>query len=73
MDDNTAGTNKLNKISRKAEDAGRSYRGFNFFDDEDQKLFQSLARGRVQLSAASKVKIFAGNCRIKPTARSHDC
>jgi len=73
MDDNTAGTNKLNKISRKAEDAGRSYRGFNFFDDEDQKLFQSLARGRVQLSAASKVKIFADNCRIKPTAKSHDC
>ena len=50
MEDNTAGTNKLNKISRKAEDAGRSYRGFNFFDDEDQKLFQSLARGEFNIS-----------------------
>ena len=50
MEDNTAGTNKLNKISRKAEDAGRSYRGFNFFDDEDQELFQSLARGEFNIS-----------------------
>ena len=72
MEDNTAGTNKLNKISRKAEDAGRSYRGFNFFDDEDQKLFQSLARGEFNISGFQS-KIFAGNCRIKPTAKSHDC
>ena len=72
MEDNTAGTNKLNKISRKAEDAGRSYRGFNFFDDEDQELFQSLARGEFNISGFQS-KIFAGNCRIKPTAKSHDC
>jgi len=50
MEDNTAGTDKLNKISRKAEDAGRAYRGFNFFDDEDQKLFESLARGEFNIS-----------------------
>ena len=50
MEDNTAGTNKLNKISRKAEDAGRCYRGFNFFDDEDQKLFEALARGEFNIS-----------------------
>ena len=50
IEDNTAGTDKLNKISRKAEDAGRSYRGFNFFDDQDQKLFESLARGEFNIS-----------------------
>src|SRR5262252_657100 len=50
MEDNTAGTAKLNKISRKAEDAGRSYPGFNFFDDQDQKLFESLARGEFSIS-----------------------
>jgi hypothetical protein len=50
LEDNTAGTAKLNKISRKAEDAGRSYRGFNFFDDQDQKLFESLARGEFSIS-----------------------
>src|SRR6516162_8447946 len=50
LDDNTAGTDKLKKISCKAKDARRSYRGFNFFDDEDQKLFQSLARGEFNIS-----------------------
>ena len=49
-DNNTTGTDKLNKISRKAEDAGRCYRGFNFFDDEDQKLFEALARGEFNIS-----------------------
>jgi hypothetical protein len=32
------------------EDAGRSYPGFNFFDDQDQKLFESLARGEFSIS-----------------------
>jgi len=50
IEDNTAGTDKLNKISGKAQDAGRSYRGFNFFDDEDQKLFEALARGEFNIS-----------------------
>src|SRR6516225_2430378 len=50
LDDNTAGTDKLKKISCKAKDARRSYRGFNFFDDEDQKLFESLARGEFNIS-----------------------
>jgi hypothetical protein len=27
------------------EENGGSYRGFNFFDDGDQKLFESLLRG----------------------------
>ena len=50
IEDNTAGTDKLNKISGKAQDAGRSYRGFNFLDDEDQKLFEALARGEFNIS-----------------------
>jgi len=49
-----SGTNsisdKLNKISRGAEEAGRSYRGFNFFDNENQELFESLARGEFNIS-----------------------
>ena len=50
IEDHTAGTDKLNKISRPVEETGRSYRGFNFFDDEDQKLFESLARGEFNIS-----------------------
>jgi len=50
IEDNTAGTDKLNKISRPVDKTGRSYRGFNFFDDQDQKLFESLARGEFNIS-----------------------
>lgn len=50
IEDNTAGTDKLNKISRSVEETGRSYRGFNFFADEDQNLFESLARGEFNIS-----------------------
>ena len=50
IQDDTAGTNKLNKISRPVEENGRSYRGFNFFDDDDQQLFESLLRGEFNIS-----------------------
>jgi hypothetical protein len=49
IEDNTAGIDKLNKVSRKAEEAGRTYRGFNFFDDQDPKLFESLVRGEFNI------------------------
>jgi hypothetical protein len=45
IENHTTGTDKLNKISSGVEENGRFYRGFNFFEDEDQKLFESLLRG----------------------------
>ena len=57
LDDDSAGTDKLNKISRALEENGRSYRGFNFFDEDDQELFESLLRGELMSS------------RIEPKAR----
>src|ERR1700736_2970925 len=50
IDDDTAGTGKLKKISRAVEENGRTYRGFNFFDDDDQELFQALLRGEFNIS-----------------------
>ena len=50
LDDDSAGTDKLNKISRALEENGRSYRGFNFFDEDDQELFESLLRGEFNIS-----------------------
>jgi hypothetical protein len=32
------------------EENGRSYRGFNFFSDDDQELFESLLRGEFNIS-----------------------
>jgi hypothetical protein len=48
-DDSNTASDRLNKISRAVEENGRSYRGFNFFDDHDQDLFQSLVRGEFNI------------------------
>jgi hypothetical protein len=50
IEDDKAGTDKLNKISQPAEENDRNYRGFNFFDPQDQKLFESLGRGELNIS-----------------------
>jgi hypothetical protein len=49
IDDPSDGANKLNKISRTVHEAARSYRGFNFFDQDDEALFVVLARGEFTL------------------------
>jgi len=50
IEDDKAGTDKLNKISQPAEENDRNYRGFNFFDPQDEKLFESLGRGEFNIS-----------------------
>src|SRR5487761_1622138 len=57
IEDHTAGTAKLNKISSGVEENGRSYRGFNFFDDKDQKLLASLLRGEFNISGFQRKKL----------------
>lgn len=50
MDDSSAGIRYLNKLSRSVIDNDRSYPGFNLFTDEDQKLFEIVARGEFNIS-----------------------
>ncbi len=50
IEDGKAGTDKLNKISLPVEENDRSYRGFNFFDPEDEELFESLGSGEFNIS-----------------------
>jgi hypothetical protein len=50
IEDDKAGTDKLNKISQPVEEKDRSYRGFNFFDPEDEELFESLGSGQFNIS-----------------------
>jgi len=45
MDDPTVGTKNLDKVSQPRSDAGRNYRGFNFFNTEDRSLLLALTRG----------------------------
>jgi hypothetical protein len=50
IDDPSSGIDKLNKITRTVHEEARSYRGFNFFNEEDEALFLVLARGEFTIS-----------------------
>jgi hypothetical protein len=65
-----AGMDKLNKMSRPAEENQRRYRGFNFFDPQDEELFTCLAASST--SVASRIEIYADGCGSAPAAISHD-
>jgi hypothetical protein len=50
IEDDKAGTDKLTKISQPVEENDRTYRGFNFFDPDDEELFEALGRGEFNIS-----------------------
>ena len=50
IEDDRAGTSKLNKISQRVQQNDRVYRGFNFFDPDDEKLFRTLGSGEFNIS-----------------------
>ena len=50
IEDDRVGTDKLNKISQPMEENDRAYRGFNFFDPEDEELFEVLGSGEFNIS-----------------------
>ncbi|ODS32525.1 MAG: hypothetical protein SCARUB_02325 [Candidatus Scalindua rubra] len=45
IDDRTAGIKRLKKASKSVEENGHSYKGFNFFNEEDLEILQTIARG----------------------------
>lgn len=50
LDDNTTGMNRLNKISKIVVEDEHTYKGFNLFDENDQHLFETIARGEFNIS-----------------------
>jgi hypothetical protein len=50
IEDDKAGTDKLNRISQPVAEEDRNYRGFNFFDPRDEELFETLGSGEFNLS-----------------------
>lgn len=50
IDDPSAGMKNLNKVSVPKSKNGRTYKGFNFFSADDQKLFEVLLRGEHAIS-----------------------
>ncbi len=68
MEDPRAGNDKLHKISQPIEENDRSYRGFNFFDPEDEEVFQSLGSGEFNISGFQN-KDLRGRLNGKNTAQ----
>jgi hypothetical protein len=50
IEEDRAGTDKLNKISQPVEESERAYRGFNFFDPDDEERFRALGSGEFNIS-----------------------
>jgi hypothetical protein len=57
LDDPGEGMKKLEKISRTVEHEGRPYKGFNFYDQEDQRLFEILVRGEFNINGLQNKSI----------------
>jgi hypothetical protein len=49
LDDNRAGSVNLNKISKNVTEKNHTYKGFNFFNDDDQQIFLTIARGEFNI------------------------
>jgi len=50
IEDPRNGRDKLDKLSQPVRIEGRSYRGFNLFDSDDEALFSAIARGEFNIS-----------------------
>lgn len=50
LDDPSDGAKKLEELSESKKDSDRSFKGFNFFSREDQRLFEVLAHGEFNIS-----------------------
>ena len=77
--DPSAGVKKLQKVTETVVENHRPYKGFNFFDNDDQKLFQAIASGEFTISGFQnkhlrdkiKNKNTAQISRILKRLRSH--
>jgi hypothetical protein len=50
IDDPGAGMDKVHRVPKSVPQNDRSYPGFDFFDEDDQMLFEALARGEFNIS-----------------------
>jgi predicted transcriptional regulator len=48
VDDPTNGIKKVNKVSSRIKIKGRSFRGFNLFNTEDEKVLRAISQGDTQ-------------------------
>jgi hypothetical protein len=72
LEDPRNGRDKLDKLSKPVEHQGRTYPGFNFFDEEDDTLFRAIARGDFNVSGMQN-KTLRRFLSGKPASRCRAC
>src|SRR5450432_2575386 len=72
IDDPSNGIDKLNRIMRTVHEEARSYRGFNFFDQDDEALFLALARGEFTISGVQNKALRARFPQYNSRPNVHD-
>jgi len=50
IEDRSAGTKRLKKVTGRKEEGNRGYKGFNFFDDTDMEIMQVISQGKFNIS-----------------------
>ena len=63
FDDNSAGKKDLNKVTATLRDEKRSYRGFNFFDSNDEEVLLVLNSGEFVINGLRNKHLRAKLCR----------
>lgn len=57
FDDPTDGFKKIEKITQTVDENNRNYKGFNFFDHEDEKILKTIADGKFTLKGMTNKEL----------------
>jgi hypothetical protein len=57
FDDPSDGLKNLDKVSKTVESSDRTYKGFNFFNQDDKKLLEVLSRGEFNIKGFQNKRI----------------
>jgi hypothetical protein len=71
IDNPDVGLKIIDKISGPAKDQGRSFRGFNLFQDKDYRLFLTIARGEWTISGFRAVDLRTHIPHLSPSQSSY--
>lgn len=71
IDNPRAGLKDIDKLSAPAKDHGRSFRGFNLFQNQDYRLFLTLARGEWAISGFRAADLRTHIRHLSPSQSSY--
>jgi len=71
VDDPSSGTKALNKISASVEENGRTYKSFNLFAGQDQRLFETIVLGEFNISGMRNADLRSAQRQVQRPGVAH--